>query len=174
MATKQSTLFSGRFLRLVQNDGWEYVERPNASAVVGLVATTPEGRLLLVEQHRVPLGQSVIELPAGLVGDTDSAEDLRTAAGRELLEETGYQAGRLELLAAGPSSAGLTTEVVTLVRATDLTKVSAGGGVDGERITVHEIALAEAAAWLQSQAGLGKAIDLKVYAALYFLMTAGR
>ncbi|MGC4031951.1 MAG: hypothetical protein QM754_09505 [Tepidisphaeraceae bacterium] len=80
MAGEILTLFSGRFLKLVRKDSWEYVVRPNATAVVGIIAMTPERRLLLVEQHRVPVGGPVIELPAGLVGDTDSAEDLIAAA----------------------------------------------------------------------------------------------
>ena len=50
--------------------------------------------MLLVEQHRQQVNQTVLELPAGLVGDLSDRplEDLEQAAKRELLEETGYQA----------------------------------------------------------------------------------
>ncbi|MGC4031950.1 MAG: hypothetical protein QM754_09500 [Tepidisphaeraceae bacterium] len=72
-------------------------------------------------------------------------------------------------MAAGPSSAGLTSEVVTLFVASELTKVSTGGGTDDEHITVHEIPLDDVPAWLKTQADAAKAIDLKVYNALYFL-----
>jgi len=48
------------FLRLVDRDGWSFVERANARAVVVIVPLTAERRLLFVEQHRVPLGRNVI------------------------------------------------------------------------------------------------------------------
>jgi ADP-ribose pyrophosphatase len=165
---------TGRFLELVEQDGWEFVRRRNASAVVGIVAVTPDGRLLLVEQPRLPVGASVIELPAGLVGDEQADEDPEVAAGRELEEETGWRAATLRILARGPSSAGLTSEVVTLVRAEQLTKVGAGGGVAGERITVHAIPVGEVPAWLAARARDGAFIDHKVHAGLWWLAQDAR
>src|SRR4051812_45861567 len=120
-------LFDGNYLRLVQKDGWQYVERPNVTGVVAIIAVTDERKIVLVEQDRIPLGRSVIELPAGLVGDSDSSEDVLTAARREMLEETGYDAAELNVVGTGAPSAGLTNEVVTFVRAQSLTKVTAGG-----------------------------------------------
>src|SRR5262245_4821956 len=97
-------LGAGRFLRLVDEGGWEYVTRPGVSGVVVLVAVTPAGKLLLVEQRRVPVHGRVIELPAGLVGDDGDRRDepLATAAHRELIEETGYEASEMVRLASGP------------------------------------------------------------------------
>jgi ADP-ribose pyrophosphatase len=160
---------AGRFLELVENDGWEYVRRRNVPAVVGIVALTPRRELLLVEQPRLPVGASVIELPAGLVGDEQADEDPLVAAGRELEEETGWRAAKLRILARGPSSAGLTSEVVTLVHAEQLARVGAGGGVAGEQITVHAVMLAEVPAWLASRAAAGVLIDHKVHAGLWWL-----
>jgi ADP-ribose pyrophosphatase len=160
---------TGRFLELVEQDGWEFVRRRNAPAVVGIVAVTPDARLLLVEQPRLPVGAAVVELPAGLVGDEQADEDPLVAAGRELEEETGWRAAKLRLLARGPSSAGLTSEVVTLVRAEQLSRVAAGGGVAGERITVHAVPLAEVAQWLAARARDGALIDHKVQAGLWWL-----
>ena len=74
----------------------------------------------------------MIDLPAGLAGDGPGTEELVTAARRELLEETGYDARRLTLLAHAPTSPGLTTEVVSFFRAAGLKKVAAGGGIEGE------------------------------------------
>lgn len=169
--TDDRILASGKHLRLVSKQGWEFVERHSASGVVGIVAVTPDERLLLVEQFRLPIGCIAIELPAGLAGDVlgQELEDLETAARRELLEETGYAAERLTYLATGPSSAGLTNETVVLFLAEGLRQESAGGGDGNENITVHAIPLDEVAPWLQMRAAEGALIDLKIYAALYFL-----
>ena len=90
------------------------------------MAVTNEQKLLLVEQFRVPVDGPVIELPAGLSGDTDDPnESLQIAAERELLEETGYSAESWTELATVTSSAGMTNEQVTIFRAAELQKVSA-------------------------------------------------
>lgn len=162
-------LHSGGFLELVATDGWEFVRRRNASAVVGIVVTTPAGELLLVEQDRIPVGGPVIELPAGLVGDEQADEDILAAAARELVEETGWEPTACRILARGPSSAGLTSEISTLVRASGLRRVSAGGGVEGEAIRVHAIPLTEVPRWLAERARHGALFDLKIHAALWWL-----
>lgn len=163
-------LHEGKFLRLVDLDTWEFVERVNASGVVVVVAVTPEGRLLLVEQPRRPVRTTVIELPAGLAGDEPGArgEALAEAARRELEEETGYACDALEVMCEGPSSAGLTSEVLTVFRARGVRRVGAGGGVAGEAITLHEVPLAEVHAFLRARTAAGALVDPKVYAALWF------
>jgi 8-oxo-dGTP pyrophosphatase MutT (NUDIX family) len=82
---------------------------------------------VLVEQFRVPLGRACIELPAGLIGDDagGEGEEAATAAVRELEEETGYRAGRMEDLGEYYSSPGMVTEAFTLFRAHDLERASA-------------------------------------------------
>ncbi len=162
-------LYTGRHLELVKEGKWEFVRRHKASAVVVIIAVTPADELLLVEQHRVPVGASVIELPAGLVGDEDADEDLLIAANRELDEETGWTARELQIVNRGPSSAGLTSEVVTMVHARDLTHTSAGGGVPGEGITVRAIPRAQVVPWLAERAAAGFLIDHKVFAGLWWL-----
>ena len=162
-------LHAGRHLELVRDGHWEYARRRAASGVIGIVAITPANELLLVEQTRIPVGGAVIELPAGLVGDENIGEDLLVAANRELDEETGWSAAQLRVLARGPSSAGLCSEVVTLVRAEQLTRTSAGGGVPGEGITVHTIPLATVTAWLAARAATGQLIDHKIHAGLWWL-----
>lgn len=160
----------GRFTRLVRRDGWEFVARKNTSGIVIVVAVTEAGELLLVEQHRPPVGCRVVELPAGLAGDIAGQEDeaLVTAARRELLEETGYEADAFVHLTAGPLSAGLTTEVVTLFGAAGARRVAAGGGDETEEIDVFAVPLAEVPAWLEARQRGGAMVDPKVYSALWF------
>jgi ADP-ribose pyrophosphatase len=162
-------LHAARFLELVAIDRWEFVRRRNASAVVAIIATTPAGELLLVEQRRIPVGGAVIELPAGLVGDEQADEQLATAAARELVEETGWEPAACTVLASGPSSAGLTSEISTLIRATGLRRVGPGGGVAGEAITVHAVPLATVPAWLAERTAAGVLIDHKIHAALWWI-----
>jgi ADP-ribose pyrophosphatase len=170
MAPKKKILGAGRRLRLVSEAGWEYVERVGSSGVVAIVAVTDAGELVLTEQFRRSVAGRVIDLPAGLVGDLKEAqdEDLATAARRELLEETGYDARRFDVLCQSPTSPGLTSETVAFVRATGLKKIAAGGGVEGEDITVHSVKLTVADAWLRRRARTGVQIDCKTYAGLYF------
>ncbi len=163
-------LGEGRFLRLVRRRGWERCERLRARGIVVIVAVTPAGELLLVEQHREAVGAPVLELPAGLAGDEPGCEEesLEEAARRELREETGWEAAELERLSAGPPSAGLSSEVVTLMRARGLVRRDAGGGAGDERIVVHAVPLGEVAVWLQRQETAGRLVDPKVWAGLWF------
>jgi len=166
-------LHDGRYIQAVRVDRWEYVRRKNTTGIVVLVAVTPDQELILVEQHRVPVGGPVIELPAGLAGDIigSEAEPLEAAAGRELEEETGWRATRLARLTSGPVSAGLTSEVVTFFGAYDLERVSDGGGDASEDIIVHHVPLADVPTWLAAQMARGAQVDPKVFAGLYFALS---
>ena len=164
------TLYEGKWLRLRKQGTWEYAERTNDGGLaVIIIAATPERKLLFVEQPRVPLGGKTIEMPAGIVGDIHAGETLELAAERELLEETGWQAAKIEVLLTGPTSAGMSSEHVAFVRATGLTRVHAGGGDGSEDIVVHEVPIDEAPAWLMRKQAEGYAMDLKLWAGLWML-----
>ena len=158
-------------MALVKEGNWEFADRVNATGAAVIVAVTENQKLLLVEQYRIPVKSRTIELPAGIIGDGpgDSDEDPKEASRRELLEETGYGAEEIAVLTTGPSSSGITSELVTLVRATGLRRVHAGGGVAHENITVHEVPLAEVDVWLAAKAKAEFLIDPKIYAGLYFV-----
>lgn len=171
MSDATETLHQGKFLKLSRQGRWEYVSRVQASGAVHILAVTADDELLMVEQYRVPMGCEVLELPAGIVGDEDGGQDetAEAAAMRELLEETGYRAQRIETLYSGPSSPGMASEIVTVVRAFGLERIAQGGGVGGEAIRVLRVPLAGVRGWLAARAAEGRHIDHKVYAALFFL-----
>lgn len=162
------TVWRGRFLEAVVENDWEYVRRPGGMGAAVILAVTGAAEIVLVEQYRVPLGASCLELPAGLVGD-DGPEDVLTAARRELEEETGFRAETLEDLGVFTSSPGMTSEHFTLVRATGLVRVGAGGGVEGENITVHCVPLRTLRHFIAEKRRAGVMIDVRLLAALTLL-----
>ena len=163
-------LYEGPWLRMVRRGRWEYAERThgNGMAVI-IIAVTPDDDVLFVEQYRVPLGARTIEMPAGLVGDDHAHDTLESAARRELIEETGWEASRVDVLLIGPTSSGMSSERIAFVRALDLTRVGEGGGVDNEDITVHTVPRAQAPAWLMRKQAEGFELDLKLWAGLWMI-----
>lgn len=160
-AEPEEIMWQGRFITAKTRGKWEYVSRARGIKAAVILAVE-DGHVLLVEQYRVPLGASCIELPAGLIGDHDAGEDALTSAARELEEETGYRAGRLDIVGEFFSSPGMVSESFTLVRATGLNKVGDGGGVDGENIIVHRVALAQLPAFVADKRAEGCVVDVKL------------
>lgn len=160
------TVWQGKFITAKKHGRWEYVARARGIRAAVIVAVDDAGHLLLVEQYRVPLGRRCLELPAGLIGDGGDEEADETAAARELEEETGYRAARIESLGEFFSSPGMVSESFTLVRAHGLTRIGEGGGVEGENITVHRVKLADVPAYVAECRARGMAIDVKLLLAL--------
>ncbi len=166
-------LCPGKFVELRKTvpRGWEYAHRPNTKGAVAILAVTDDKKVIITEQFRPPVGKNVIELPAGLAGDIPLQRDepLETAARRELKEETGYEAKNWTKIGDGPSSAGLSTEYVTIFYATGLTKVTEGGGDSSEDIKVHYVPISEVAKWCDDRQREGMMVDFKIFAALYLV-----
>ncbi|MFH0907746.1 MAG: NUDIX hydrolase [bacterium] len=163
-------LGEGDFIRLLSRDGWEYVVRKGVSGIVVIVPVTDDGRIILVEQYRHAVQKAVIELPAGLVGDKPGHvhEDFSTAAHRELLEETGYEAQLMISLVAGPVNPAMSRDYYTFFHAKGLKRVHDGGGDATEKIKVHEIPLGDVHQWLYKKSTDGFLVDTKVFVGLYF------
>ncbi|WP_019517798.1 NUDIX hydrolase [Sphingomonas sp. Mn802worker] len=160
-------MWEGRFIRAVRRGRWEYVGRRGGIEAAVIYAETPAGEVILVEQYRVPLGRRSLELPAGLVGDDPAhagaqGEGVASAAARELEEETGYHAGRIEELGFFYASPGMTSEGFTLVRAHNVVKVGDGGGDAQEDIEVILVPRADLPAFVAAKRAAGVAIDVKM------------
>jgi ADP-ribose pyrophosphatase len=156
------TVWQGKWIVAKRQGKWEYVSRARGIQAAVIVAIDDEDHVLLVEQYRVPLGQRCLELPAGLIGDEHDDDTPLGAARRELEEETGYRCETVVPLGYFHSSPGMVSEGFTLVRATGLTKVGEGGGVDGEDIIVHRVALADLPAFVADKRADSVAIDVKL------------
>jgi ADP-ribose pyrophosphatase len=156
------TMWQGKYLSVRKAGTWEYAERNGCISAAVIVAINGEGQLLLVEQHRVPLGRTCLELPAGLVGDETAGESIADAARRELEEETGYHAAFVEERGEFYSSPGMTSESFTLVVATGLTRTGEGGGDAQENITVHRVPLDGVEGFVADKRRAGAAVDAKM------------
>lgn len=173
LTAPEEIMWEGQFITAKRRGRWEYVGRSRGihAAVVLAIDEDEDGRrhVLLVDQFRMPLGRRCIELPAGLVGDLEEGEEAMLAATRELEEETGYLASRMEMLGQFYSSPGMVSESFTLFRAHDLRRTGEGGGVDGEDIHVHRVPLDQIGELVAAWRSEGFAIDVK----LLLLLGAG-
>ena len=157
----EEIVWQGRFITTKTRGKWEYVSRARGIKAAVILAID-DGHVLLVEQFRVPLGANCLELPAGLVGDETEGERLEDAAARELEEETGYRAERIERVGEFYSSPGMVSESFFFVRALGLERVGEGGGVDGENIIVHRIPLNGMADFIAKKRCEGCVMDAKL------------
>lgn len=172
--TGRQTVWEGKFLRAVTLDfeyqsrmsgrrlagKWEAFERVDCHGVVGIVPITDDGCILLVRQFRPPVGGLVVELPAGLVNEGESFE---AAAKRELEEETGYRAKRMDFLVRGPMSSGASAETLDVFVATGLTFVGAGSPDETEDIEVFKVPIGRLRDKLDEFSKAGNHIDLKIH-----------
>lgn len=157
-------VWQGKYVTARKKGRWEYVSRARGMRAAVILAIDEADHVILVEQYRVPLGRNCIELPAGLIGDHDDSADEEdiTAAARELEEETGYRADRMEVVGEFYSSPGMVSESFTLIRAHELMKVGEGGGTESEDITVHRVPLTGIADAIANWRAQGLAIDVRM------------
>lgn len=155
------TMWQGRYISALKRGRWEYVSRTGSTDAVVILAEH-DGKVILVEQYRVPVGGRCLELPAGLVGDEDESATVEDTAVRELEEETGFTADRIERLGEFQSSPGMVAESFTLVRAHGVRRIGEGGGNHEEDIMVHLVARADIPGFIERQRAAGLAVDVKL------------
>lgn len=157
-------IYEGRILNLrkdkvqVKDNKTSYREIVEHNGGVALAAVTPEGKMVMVRQYRKAAEKAVLEVPAGKI---EKDEDHRLTAERELKEETGYSAGKIEHVTSFYSSIGYSTEVIYLYYATDLTPGETDFD-DNESIEILEYDLKE----LKEMVFSGAIEDAKTIAAI--------
>jgi ADP-ribose pyrophosphatase len=160
-------MWQGKFVRALRKGRWEYVSRANDVRAVAILAEY-DGNVILIDQPRAAVGGRCIELPAGLIGDQDPNATPESTAVKELEEETGFTAERVERLGDFHASPGMLSESFTLVRAHGLRRIGEGGGDENEDINVHLVARADIPAFLDDRRAQGFAIDVKLLIFLGF------
>ena len=165
------TLYKGKLLNLrldevVLSGGRrvrrEIVVHPGASAILPIIEP---GKILMVRQYRHPVGEVLLEIPAGTL---KPGEDPMTCAARELEEETGYRAEKLTHLITIYTAPGYSSEVLHIYLARDLRKSVQAPEID-EDISVIEMALDQVLDGIRD----GRIKDSKtIIAILYYLVFA--
>jgi ADP-ribose pyrophosphatase len=161
------TMCEGKFVRLLQRGKWEYASRAGDITAVVILAEF-EGKVILIDQPRVAPDCRCVELPAGLVGDDDPNATVETTAIKELEEETGFTAERIERLGEFYASPGMLSESFTLVRAHGVRRIGDGGGDDNEDINVHLVARGQIPNFIEQKRAEGFGIDVKLLLFLDF------
>jgi ADP-ribose pyrophosphatase len=161
---EKQVIFTGSKIRLelhhLENEDGDRIRREvcvHPGAVV-ILPVLDDGRILLIRNRRYGIGQYLIELPAGTL---EKGEDPMNCAGRELLEETGHLAGRLQALNSFFSSPGVMTEKLYAFAAYDLEQETTALD-EGEEIEVMPMALEDAIAMIRD----GQIQDAKTIATL--------
>jgi ADP-ribose pyrophosphatase len=154
-------MWQGKYVRALKRGRWEYVSRVNDIRAVVILADF-EGKVILIDQPRMAVGGRCVELPAGLVGDEDQGATIESTAIKELEEETGFTAQRIERLGDFHASPGMLSESFTLVRAHEISRIGAGGGTEHEDINVHLVGRSDIPAFLEGKRREGLAVDVKL------------
>jgi 8-oxo-dGTP pyrophosphatase MutT (NUDIX family) len=141
----ETEIFKGHIITVGQGtfrgpDGTTFsrdiVRHPGAVAVVPVL----DDQLVLVRQYRAPIDAEILELPAGI--KDNHGEAAADTAQRELMEETGYRAGRIEPLVRYVCSAGFSDEEIEIFLATDLTEVGTSlQGIEEQHMTIERVPL---------------------------------
>ncbi|WP_050607580.1 NUDIX hydrolase [Clostridium niameyense] len=163
----EQSIYKGKIINVVK----QQVKLPNGkesmreivkhSGAVAVLTYKDENTLIFVKQFRKPIDMEILEIPAGKI---EEGEDKRTCAERELEEETGYRAKKLEYLGKIVTSPGFTDEYIYMYKATELYKGQDGLKDEDEFINLMEIDKKK----LKSLIKDGKIIDAKSISAIMF------
>ena len=154
-------MWAGKYVRALKRGTWEYASRANDINAVVILAEY-EDKVILIDQPRVGPDCRCVELPAGLVGDTDPNATPESTALKELEEETGCTAERVERLGEFYASPGMLSESFPLVQAHSVRQLGEGGGDENEDINVHLVARADIPNFVEQKRAEGFGVDVKL------------
>ncbi|WP_455280555.1 NUDIX hydrolase [[Eubacterium] cellulosolvens] len=137
----------------------EVIEHPGAVAMLPFL---DDGRLLLIKQYRHPVNEVLLEIPAGTLHKN---EDPKDCARRELIEETGYEAGKIEELISCFLAPGYSSEKIHLFHASELRRVGDSPDID-EMIELYPISIEKA----QNMIKTGEITDAKTISGISYLL----
>lgn len=140
----------------------EVIEHPGAVAMLPFL---DDGRLLLIKQYRHPVGEVLLEIPAGTLHKN---EDPKDCARRELIEETGYEAGKIEALISCFLAPGYSSEKIHLFHASELRRVGDSPDID-EMIELYPISIEK----VQDMIKTGEITDAKTISGISYLLLMG-
>ncbi len=141
-----------------KTEKWDFVSHRMGAACV--LAVEPDGKILMVRQYRNALERETLEVPAGKRDSLN--EDTSICAARELEEETGYKAGKLEKILSLKSTVAFCDEMIDVYLATDLQKLGGQHLDESEDINVESWKLED----LMEMCYSGKIQDAKTVAAI--------
>ena len=141
-----------------KEEKWDFVSHRMGAACV--LAVRPDGKILMVRQYRNALDRFTLEVPAGKRDSLN--EDTSICAARELEEETGYRAGKLEKLLSLKSTVAFCDELIDVYLATDLVEIGEQHLDEAEDIDIEAYDLKE----LTDMCYSGKLQDAKTVAAI--------
>ena len=116
-----------------KTEKWDFISHRMGAACV--LAVKPDGKILMVRQYRNALNRETLEIPAGKRDSVN--EDTAICAARELEEETGYRAGKLEKLLSLKSTVAFCDELIDVYLATNLEKVGEQNLDESEEIDIE-------------------------------------
>jgi ADP-ribose pyrophosphatase len=164
---RPEVMWAGKYVRALKRGKWEYASRANDIGAVVILAEH-NGKVILIDQPRVAPDCRCVELPAGLVGDEDPDATVEETAIKELEEETGFTAERIERLGEFYSSPGMLSEGFTLVRAHGVRRIGKGGGDESEDINVHLVPREDVPNFIEQKRAEGFGVDVKLLLLLDF------
>jgi len=163
---ESSIIFSGKVFDLKVdkieydsgNSGIREVAVHPGGAVV--IPVLDNGKIIMVKQFRYPLQRTILELPAGKL---DKDEDPYVCAVRELEEETGYKAGKVEKLGAICTTPGFCTEILHIYLAKDLVSGNHNREEGEYGMEIYEYSFEE----IQEKISKGDIIDAKTICGIH-------
>ncbi len=141
-----------------KEEKWDFVSHRMGAACV--LAVRPDGKIIMVRQYRNALDRFTLEVPAGKRDSVD--EDTSICAARELEEETGYRAGKLEKLLSLKSTVAFCDEFIDVYLATNLQETGQQHLDEAEDIDIEYYDLNE----LMDMCYSGKLQDAKTVASI--------